>query len=370
MTEDIQKYRRFSLWFSLWVLTLVGGIGLFNYLVNPYAIYQPPVIKNVNDHFPAAQSYGRLYKAEGMKRVKPDMVVMGTSRADIGLNPDIPELAEYTSYNLALSAATIFEQRMNFEYAYHLNPPKMAVITLDFFAFNANRPIHSEYEPDRISKEALSPLNAWTNSYGTIWSVDTVSTSLKHLRRMQKKERYSYPRENGHKVHWGGAHKTKKKGAHRMFKKPPAASSVVVQDFDMQYRAPKTGDTLQHLAAMLDLARTHDTKVIVLFSPFHESHHKVLQAKNQWPLFQQWKQRVIETVRHNGEKHQTEPYPLWDFTVLHPYITEPVPAPEDREKTLEWFWDSHHYKEELGEIMWHRILDTDPQTDFGVRVQF
>lgn len=370
MKENQQDYRKFSLYFIGWTLLLVGAVGLFNYLINPYAIYQPPVIKGVNDHFPAAQSYGRLYKAEGMKRVKPDLVITGTSRADIGLNPDIPALAEYTSYNLALSAATIFEQRMNLEYAYHLNPPKLAVITLDFFAFNANRPIHSEYEPNRLSREALLPVNAWVNSYGTIWSVDTISTSLKHLRRMRKKERYSYPRPNGHKVHLDGLYQTKMRGAHRMFSKPPAASAVIVQDFELNYRTSAEGDTLIHLAAMLDLARQHKTKVIVLFSPFHETHHKVLKAKKQWPLFLEWKKRVIETVRHNGEKYQEQPYALWDFTVLHPYISEPVPSADNRDKALEWFWDSFHYKEELGDVIWERILGTEDQTDFGVQIKF
>ena len=295
---------------------------------------------------------------------------MGTSRADIGLNPAIPELSSYRPYNLALSAATIYEQRMNFEYAYHINPPKLAILTLDFFAFNANKPIHSEYEADRISKTALSPLNAWSNSYGTLLSVDTVSTSLKHLRRMRKKDRYSYPRENGHKVHLAGAYETKIKGAHRMFSKPPASGAVTAHNFSLDYRTPRTGDTLQHLAAMLDLARAHDTKVVLLFSPFHQSLHKVLKAKKQWSLFENWQKRVIETVRHNGVKYDAAPYALWDFTVLHPYISEDVPAANDRQAQLTWFWDSYHYKENLGHLVLQRILNTDTANDYGVRIAF
>jgi len=362
-------YKKYLKKISITILCLLLVVAGFNYLVNPFGIYEPPAIEGVNGRYPAASTFARLYKLEAIKRHKPDTLILGTSRADIGLNPTLELFPNARVYNAALSASTVYEQRYVMEFANHVNPLKRVIITLDFFAYNANKLVHTEFNPERLSASALAGMTPLFDTYGTLLSLNTVSTSLKHLRRMKKKERYSHPRENGHKIHLAGAWEIRQKGAHALFSKPPKQNGVQVSDYKFEY-SDKPGDTsFQHLSAMLDFARERDIEVILFFSPVHSSHLNVLKAKGQWNLFEEWKEGVFLATQRNALKYATIPYDLWDFATYNRFTNEPVPDATDTETQMKWFWDGHHYKEDLGNIILQKMLgqlEEGAYREFGI----
>lgn len=65
------------------------------------------------------------------------------------------------------------------------------------------------------------------------------------------------------------------------------------------------------------------------------------------------------------------PFPLWDFSGFNSLTTEEVPALGDTETRMKWYWESSHYKKELGDLVLDRVLDySSPNrkvpADFGV----
>ena len=72
-----------------------------------------------------------------------------------------------------------------------------------------------------------------------------------------------------------------------------------------------------------------------------------------------------------AEEYHRQPFPLWDFSGFNSYTTEAVPKLGDKVSMMEWFWESSHYRKELGDRVLDRVLDyTDPDRqiadDFGV----
>lgn len=338
-------------------IKIVFAIGLgflmfaatVNFATNPLGIYGSEGV------FPAASTYSRIHKIESVKRLKPDVIITGSSRADIGLNPKEEFFPGLRPYNFALSAATIHEQRRTLEFAQTVHPLKKAVITLDFFAFNALKPANKQFEPARLSPEALRQPRAFFDTYGTAFSLDTLVVSLKHYRYMKRLERYSYARPNGHKLHNDGAWTAAHRGAYTMFAKPPAEEETATNDYSF-------GNSFEHLRAMLDLARENKIDTVLVISPVHETELERMKTQGQWSLFLEWKKRLAETA---GD------IPLWDFATYNSITMEKIPAPRDKKTRMRWFWDTNHYKEELGDLIFKKIYGlpgSELFPDFGLRL--
>lgn len=337
------------------VMFLIAGV---NYVADPYGIYNPPRIKGVNGHYPSALSFSRLFKAEAMKRVKPDVVILGTSVADVGLNPE-GFFPNKKSYNFAVSAASIEEQYYNLKYAFAVNPPELVILSLDFFIYDANRQLHPEVDLHRLDANALSPVQSFVNSYNTLISLDTLRNSLQHLRRMKKKHRYSYPRENGHNVHIKGEIAAKNRGFYSMFVKPPAPEMMASNEYRFDYLNPQNhlaSTSFGYLELMLEMARESGTEVVLFLSPMHESYLNVLAGQGNREMFDIWHDSIIETVVNHNKKYDHN-YALWDFSAMHPYTTEPIPAEGDTKTQMKYFWDVMHYQESLGDIIFKKILN-------------
>lgn len=364
----IRKYQRII--FAL-VAVLFGGIVAVNFVVNPLGIYPTPVVEGFNDKHPAAIPYARLQKTEAIKRLKPDMIITGTSRADLAFDP-LPELFPgKVTYNAALSAATIHEQRRMLEFAHRVRPLKQAIITLDFFAFNARMLENKQFEMKRVSEEALLFPQTVFNTYGTLVSLDTLQAVFKHLRGMRRIERQAYANARGQKMDADLAHHAVKHGAGHPFWHMPAPKEVFVDAVSFDYSKSAGDTTFQHLEAMLDFTRKKNIDVILLISPVHETYLKMLEDTGKGVLERDWKKRVTEIIRANGAKYGAAPYPFWDFARRDAITTEAVPKVGDMKAPMRWWWDPSHCKGELGEVVLRKTLGlpvSDAFSAFGVRV--
>ncbi len=351
----------FSLTFSLTLL--VAGV---NFFVNPIGIYNPPMIKGLNDAQPAASAYLRLEKIEAVKRLKPDAIITGSSRADIGLDPRPEFFPGMTPYNFGLPASTINEQRMTLEFAQTVHPLKEAIITLDLLSFNAHMLENKQFDTKRLSPEALSPARSFFDSYGTIVALDTFVASIKHLRYIKHLDRYSYCEPNGHKVVNDVLRDIAMNGAASMFGDPAAALKGPQEDFSFSYSDKPDDTSYKQLEAMLDFARQHKIKVIMLISPLHKR-----GTEDQTAMDREWKSRLAEIVRENAARYGEKPYPLWDFNYRNSLTVEPIPPAGDKKTRLKWFLNSGHYTTEAGDIIFAKILDLPEAAkypDFGRRL--
>ncbi len=91
---------------SLIGVLFVGGV---NYIVDPYGIYKTNIFQNK----PEQDKNIRLAKVVKVEELKPVSISLGTSRTEYGYDPN-HEYFSKPSYNLAVSAASLYENRLYF----------------------------------------------------------------------------------------------------------------------------------------------------------------------------------------------------------------------------------------------------------------
>lgn len=355
--------------FFFTVFFLVGVASVANYIINPLGIYGTPVIKGLNDRYPTVPYFLRIHKTERIKQLKPDTVIIGSSRALVGLNPR-PEFFEDGAvvYNAGLTAARIYEQRCLLEFAAAATQLRLVILTLDFFAFSAGDPEDEQFEPERCSPLSLSPVRSFLNRYDSLVSLDTIIASVKHLHYIRRPvAHFSFIQPNGYMQNNSFYYRAALNGFAPYFQNPPVATK---KGFTFVYPEKSKGTAFRYVEDMLDLARKKGIDVIILFSPAHESFIAGLEREGMWPLVTEWKKQVEDIVFSNAQQYGEEPYPLWDFFYRDPFTAETVPVDGDRETRMHRFVDSGHYTPEAGDILLKKILGLykrgeDPWPRFG-----
>ncbi|CAN7386633.1 hypothetical protein LJR220_003440 [Bradyrhizobium sp. LjRoot220] len=148
------SFRRFAIGLIACVATPPLVLAAVVVLVDPHYVFGTPDIPGINvvrpryeNHLPAAKPYQ-------VRRIKPDAVILGSSRAETGLDPRHPAWAGKNVFNFGLPGASSYEVMLAFRHAQASAPLKQAVVGLDFFGFNIFFPRDPEYLEARFSGDA------------------------------------------------------------------------------------------------------------------------------------------------------------------------------------------------------------------------
>ena len=80
---------------------------------------------------------------------------------------------------------------------------------------------------------------------------------------------------------------------------------------------------------------------------------------DNWWSIENGKRRIVEILAGDAQKYpdKTE-IPLYDFTTYSTITTEELP-PEDSKQEMRYYWDSSHFKENVGDMVLDCILESD-----------
>ena len=117
MKNDIIKYTLLLFGSAVLLLSSVAG---FNAIVDPFGMYRLMDVEGINANKPAIYTRIRLLKAYEVRRIRPESVVLGTSRVHLGINPNYKGWAALYDhrYNLGFDGATTKEM---YYYLVHAN---------------------------------------------------------------------------------------------------------------------------------------------------------------------------------------------------------------------------------------------------------
>ena len=146
---------------------------------------------------------------------------------------------------------------------------------------------------------------------------------------------------------------------------------------DSVYQRFKYGQAnLNGLGRIISYARTQGIDLRLFISPIHALQSELIHQMGLGKQLQRWRRDlVLLTAGHNT----TPAIPLFDFGGYNRYTTEPVPTEFGpmAGKSMRWYWESSHYKKELGDRLLDRIFqgkeasrDSIPEPDaFGVLLE-
>lgn len=366
----------FLLAFGLTAACLLAALAGFIWLMDPFAFYGSPALPRVNAVKPEVHSHARTAKAAAVARLRPDGLILGSSRTHRGLDPDHPGWTADTVYNLSLPSAEMEEVRHYFLYAHKLRPIRQAVLGAEFFMFNAYYGVNRTFDAGRLRVSAIGPAtpNLDVELARSLLSVDSLVAAIR-LPRWQAHPIDGTVRANGFRyyalpghprgmrrvfTHYGQAH------INGLWNKGPGHTYA--------FQDPKTGRSrFDDLEAVLEVAYRDGVDLRIVISPAHAWELEFLDRSGMWDRFEEWKRRLVRLNEETAERLGKAPFPVWDFSGYNSITAERVPPAGDTRAVMAFYGDPTHFRKIAGDLMLDRVFGYhDPArpvpADFGVRL--
>ncbi|MFZ2301536.1 MAG: hypothetical protein WAW10_06670 [Gallionella sp.] len=339
--------RRYFIHFLASVVLLAGAMAGFNWWVDPYAIYRDREL-SLQQSQPILVMNERVFKTVGLARAKADVVILGTSRTDIGIGRDHQVFQGKRVFNLATFGQPIRESRRLMEVVLEHGKPQTIVVGLDFFAFNA-----LFVPPTDFVDENYSPLRP----YNLMLSISTLSDSRNAVRRKTPVENdccyadgFRTPQTLSRLA---GTYRKNFSNNERMYLLEKYLPYPACR---FSFATDKAGSSLEDLRAMMQMAHRHHVDLYFFVSPAHARQWETLAIAGLWEQWEEWKRELVRINGDEAKQAGVATFPLWDFSGYDAVSTEEVPASEDKKSVMRWYTDSGHYTTDLGRQIIQRML--------------
>ncbi len=351
---------------SICSLLLVSG---FNWFVDPYGIFNSPHLEGFNALKPEFNSHLRMAKAYAVRQSKPSAIILGTSRAEFGINPNHSRWSFNQVYNSALSSANIYEITRYFQHANAVRPLKQVVLTLDFFSFNIYSNNQEDFDENRLSVSFDGKKNMSIDMNDIIISTGSLDAFLSSIQTIthQKDENSNYL-ENGMRIY------PSMPNTHAAFLGSEEGYMNTKEYLPERFKFTnmETGiSSFDYYRKILQIAYQDNIDLRIAISPSHAREWEALAAVGLWPKFEEWKSTLVEITEEEAFHAGKTPLPIWDFSIYNEFTTEAVPPLGDTTTKMRWWREPSHYKREFGDLMLDRIFNYPAEAgisygDFGV----
>ncbi|MEH6582658.1 MAG: hypothetical protein V7754_12035 [Halioglobus sp.] len=337
---------------------LFGACGLVNYLVDPFQLYH----FNIGD----ADTLGRVeqfenmrfYKPQHVRRVKPEALVIGSSRSG-GLQPEQPSWQGLASYNFSVPGITAYEMLRSVQHANAIKPLSRLAIGIDFEEFikpyDRFRPGFAEARMLRSPKERYSP-GYWMQRFSDIrislFSFDVLMQSIEAVvERAPKIRRYF---SNGA---W-----------EPVSRKLTGRGGYVFTGRNMLILNEKGGlnpqKNLQQLRKLLRFCYRNNIETRLFFTPTHAFLVDFWYRQGHRSMWQDLRRQVLQINIETAKEFGRSPFDLVGFDQLSGIVDEPIYRARDIDKA--WFSDGVHFRPRLSQLIMASLWDGD--SDFGRRL--
>lgn len=358
--EDAGRFLRAFCWLGI-ILAL--SILFFNAIVDPFGLIGVPVFKGVNEIKPRMFFNSRMVKAHQISRFKPHGLILGSSRAETGIDPEHPGWSKnsWPVYNASLPSARIFELYQYLRHAQSEASLSQVVIGLDFFSFDAGRTSEPGFETSRLNTQhsVLVNFQMVKDIMTGLLSYDALSASFDTLNG-QGEITFGYL-NNGSQDTRRRREMIKAKGGH--FAAFESSLKSIISDDDgiakLDY-GHDTGEKINSLGWFRELVRfciKERIELYVLISPVHSQWLEMIWQLGAWNDYEQWKRDITQIVEIEATEAGVDtPVEIWDFSGFNNISMEQVPKPEDASQEMKWYWEASHYKRETGNLMLDKAL--------------
>jgi hypothetical protein len=354
---NIKRYFWISGVTALFLLMLLVTL---NYVVDPYFIHQWDT-KLIQRLSPAQQKIMPWVKTYAAYRYRPEVVYLGSSRAEIGLPTDSKVFQGKRVFNLALSGASLGDAISMLDHTSFFYSPKIVVWGLDYGWQFREKAGNTDFTRTLVAHESSYPIRrTFLNIKRSISMAMTVDT-LKILLGVSEQSCRSLLASYGQKTaqcleiimrNEGGTAKAfeeiiKKRGPEGT----PSDTAATLQLFDRV---------------------THDyCRNGTLFRFYIHPVHSLAELSywaTQWEDLDNWKRALVQVI--DARKQEGCDIQLIDFSGFNSITTEDIPQITGKEN-MQYYWEHSHYRSEVGEKILEKLILPDQQkkeNTFGVEL--
>ena len=132
--------------------------------------------------------------------------------------------------------------------------------------------------------------------------------------------------------------------------------------------------SLDYIRKIVAFCRDHRIDLRIVLTPAHAHQLELTAATGDWPALEDGKRELVNLLANDARQHPDQaPIPFYDFSGYSQITTEALP-PKGTHTEMEYYWDSSHFKENVGDRILHRLFGSQvgdagaPSDDFGVRL--
>ena len=356
-----------------WIVILAFMcVGAFNALVDPFALFNTNRIPGFNELKPEQGSHDRMAKAFRVRLLHPHGVILGSSRAEIGLDPEHPgwDKKAYPVYNLALSSARIDEIHDYLLHAQAHGPLREVVLALDFFMFNANWRHEADFDASRLSdpEYPYSDTEFLSDPIKALFSLDGLKASIETI-MAQDKPVTSSNLSNGVRDIRRKWVEIQAKGGQRQVFLTNNRYELTHADgwplFSIQ-GSKDSSSPVETFNKIVEFCQQHNIKLHVFISPINALKQEVIWQLGLGPDFERWKMNLVGILSNSG-------ITLWDFSGYNNITMEPFPPLGDDQTQMKNYWEGSHYRKHVGDLILDRLFAYKGKgkvipDDFGIRL--
>lgn len=355
----MNRFKKFSIYYITFIIVISAMIILFNWIVNPYNIYKSLPLEQLSQK-PLVTSHLRLAKAMAVEWKKPEYLILGSSTAETGFNPQFPAWNNVQVYNLGLSGANIYEVMRYLQHAESVRPIKKVVLAVNFFMFNSYVSNRDDFDESilRVDVNGVKNPLAVNNFFTTLLSYDAIRASIETINNQNKKNAFQ---SNGQLIHnYREDQVNQLKGYRNNFINaesynrssllPPPHQIFAFSNQEQQI------NTMDYMQKIITICEQNNTELTLVIAPEHVRLMETYKQLGLLSIYEQWQEQLVHLVTAHNQKYPTLPIDLWNFNKINEITTEILPEKEDQVTVMRWFWDPHHFKNELGNLILVQIL--------------
>lgn len=323
-------------------------VSLLNYMVDPQHVFGRPVAEGLNKKKIEKNEY--LLKARDIALIKPDVLLLGSSRTSIGLDPEYyMKLFDGTAYNGGLSSADIYVQLRYLQYAINSSPSLSRVILgLDFAGFNENSNLPATFNEERLHSNQLTSYDLKTHLLTASSFIDSIKVIYDNLFAQEKYTADNYlPYGDHNDALLARQHqRLLEEGNNRFY--GHLKQYIYGEGFYSSYQLSEK--KMDFFRKIVSLCEENNIELIVFIHPAHALQWEGIRKTGLWDEFERWKKELVN-IR-----------PVWDFSGYHSVTTTP---PDNFNN----YTDQSHYRKHIGNFVFNRVLsinEEDVPADFGV----
>ena len=364
---------------------LLAAVVVFNAAVDPLGMYVSGV------HKPAMYNRVRLLKAYEARRVRAESIVLGTSRVHLGISPRHSGWASLyrRRYNLAFDGATTKEMYAYLKHADAAGNLRHVMLGLDTYHLGA-APASVRPDFDRSilmdERRAMNPVRMLLADLQLLSSYSTLKESLRLLETENDQPvwyapngqrlgevYFRRPTENfmtcGPRCYFDEIDKLEV--TFKLGWKVPQKTLPTVQSGPPT--APDPVTSLGYIEKIVEYCRDNEIELSIFLTPSHVHQLELDAATGNWWSVENGKRKLVELLARDARKHDNKKaIALYDFAGYNRITTEQLPARNSNDE-MQYYWDSSHFKERVGDLVLDRLLQTRareqlPSDDFGIEL--
>jgi hypothetical protein len=360
-------------WFIASCMAVLLAATVFNYIIDPYNIFQTIKLPGINTAKLATGNRTALTKAYMVSKREADTLITGTSKFDVGINPDSHYLpaSDKPAFNLAIPGADLYQQYRYIQHANNTHKPSLIIMSLEFELF-LQQPATEPYPPvgelktfekrlsvtytgDSNEQQWLQKLKDFSASLIANTAIlDSIKTILAGSQiwisdsgQSSGLTRFSTEINN--------------KGAFSIFR----------DTIQLQTRNLDTAQVLNNsspymaLDDIIGFCNGNNIRLLLVIPPYHAFQYELWDRAGLWHAFENWKQsvllRVTEANKISGR------ISLWDFARYNEKTGEAVPTAGNTMQKMQWYWEPIHFKNSLGDVILQTVFHA-PDSATGIQL--